>query len=181
MSERPTTDPKLVVIDLFDDGWRALDARLDGLTDDEYLWEPVREMWTVRPARNGAGGVADGAGEHMESDSGSVTTIAWRLWHLANDCFDNYSARVQGRVGPSETDAGWHLDAATGHSELAAATARFRTLVAARTPEEWWEPLGSNWGPFRHHSLFDLVQHASHELLHHGAEIALLRDLHAAQ
>ena len=30
MSERPTTDPKLVVIDLFDDGWRALDARLDG-------------------------------------------------------------------------------------------------------------------------------------------------------
>ena len=180
MSVRPTTDPKLVVLDLFDDGWRTLDTRLGGLTDDEYLWEPVSEVWTVRPTSDGSLGIADGA-DHLGVDTGPVTTIAWRMWHLAADCFDNYSARIAGRVGPSETSPAWSLDAATAHHELAAAADRFRELVAARTTGEWWEMLGDNWGPFRHHSLFDLVQHASHELVHHGAEIALLRDLYAAQ
>ena len=27
--------------------------RLQGLTDDEYFWEPVEGCWTVRPGKNG--------------------------------------------------------------------------------------------------------------------------------
>ena len=41
--------------------------------------------------------------------------------------------------------------------------------------------LGPRWGPFAEHSLVDLVLHALHEVTHHAAEIALLRDLYAAQ
>jgi len=30
--------------------WReALRPRFDGLTDDEYFWEPVPGMWSIRP------------------------------------------------------------------------------------------------------------------------------------
>ena len=28
--------------------------RLEGLTDDEYFWEPVPNCWTVRTAEDGA-------------------------------------------------------------------------------------------------------------------------------
>lgn len=35
--------------DQLDWHWRnALPPRLDGLTDDEYFWEPVEGCWTVR-------------------------------------------------------------------------------------------------------------------------------------
>jgi len=30
-----------------------LRPRWTGLTDEEYLWEPVREMWSVRPSGTG--------------------------------------------------------------------------------------------------------------------------------
>ncbi len=33
--------------------WRTqLRPRLDGLTDDEYLWEPVSDCWSVRRRRD---------------------------------------------------------------------------------------------------------------------------------
>lgn len=184
MSNRPTTDPKTVVLDLLDTGWSSLDARLAGLTDDEYRWEPAATVWTVRPV-GGIGGVADAAGEHMEADTGPgttpITTIAWRMWHLAVDCFDMFSGRILGTTGASVSGGDWFVDAERAHAELSAAFANFRNGVAGRSSDAWWDELGPDWGPFAHHSLLDLVQHTSHELIHHGAEIALLRDLYAAR
>ncbi|MBB2922297.1 DinB family protein [Cellulomonas cellasea] len=62
------------------------------LTDDEYLWEPVAGCWSVRRRADGPGPGATvlvGAGE-WGRDGGRphpypppVTTIAWRLEHLA--------------------------------------------------------------------------------------------------
>jgi hypothetical protein len=40
--------------------------------------------------------------------------------------------------------------------------------------------LGPAWGPFAESTHADLVVHAHDELAHHGAEIALLRDLYRA-
>lgn len=184
MTNRPTTDPKIVVLDLLDTGWEALDRRLAGMTDDEALWEPAATVWTVRPS-GGIGGVVDAAGMHMEADTGPgttpITTIAWRMWHLAVDCFDTFAVRVFGTTGASVSGGDWFVDAARGHAELSAAFANFRDGVAARPSESWWDELGPEWGPFAPYSLLDLVQHTSHELVHHGAEIALLRDLYAAR
>lgn len=61
---------------------------LDGLTDGEYLWEPVPDMWSLRPrgeartpqAAGGGDWVADFA--YPEPDPAPVTTIAWRLAHV---------------------------------------------------------------------------------------------------
>ena len=36
------------VLSLFDEAWPRLLSRLEGLTRDEYLWEPVASCWTVR-------------------------------------------------------------------------------------------------------------------------------------
>ena len=42
--------------DQLDWHWRnALRPRLEGLTDDEYFWEPVRDCWTLH--RDGAAGI----------------------------------------------------------------------------------------------------------------------------
>jgi hypothetical protein len=42
-----------LILSGYDDAWSRLDARLGGLTQDEYLWEPVGEMWSVRPTPDG--------------------------------------------------------------------------------------------------------------------------------
>ena len=41
------------------------------------------------------------------------------------------------------------------------------------------EPCGPAEGPFAEYSRAELVLHINRELIHHGAEIALLRDLYA--
>ena len=53
----------------------------------------------------------------------------------------------------------------------------YRSLVDSR---DWWNQLGDIWGPWSSHSVADMAMHASNELVHHAAEIALLRDLHRA-
>ena len=61
-----------------------LEARrvLDGLTEDEYLWEPVSPCWSVR--RRGTSVRGWGSGEFVCEDSWPppdplpTTTIAWR-------------------------------------------------------------------------------------------------------
>jgi hypothetical protein len=40
---------------------------------------------------------------------------------------------------------------------------------------------GRSFGPYADDSTFALALHAQQEVAHHGAEIALLRDLYAAQ
>src|SRR5436309_12864986 len=70
--------------------WREqLRPRLNGLTDEEYRWEPVPGMWSVRPRGTGTAPVAAGAGEFimdyvmLEPERPPVTTIAGRLGRIA--------------------------------------------------------------------------------------------------
>ena len=52
-----------------------LRPRLDGLTDDEYFWQPVPDCWTVHPN----GGIDF---TYPEPEPAPFTTIAWRLAHV---------------------------------------------------------------------------------------------------
>ncbi len=45
---------------------------------------------------------------------------------------------------------------------------------------DWWSELGEDWEHWSRHSAADMAMHASNELVHHAAEIALLRDLYRA-
>lgn len=172
MPERPTTDPRLVVLDAHDGIWSQLHARLGGLSDDEYRWAPV-DGWSVEQASDGRVEVT-GAGH---TDPGPFTTIAWRLWHLAVDCLDGYSERLFATTGASVSGTAWHWGADEAVADLERAWANWRAGLAARDADEWWDVLGPHWGPFAEHNLYDLALHAHNELTHHAAEIALLRDL----
>src|SRR5215471_6508881 len=82
-----------------------LRPRLDGLTDDEYFWEPVAGCWSIRP-RAEAAGPAPG-GDYTadfafpEPDPPPVTTIAWRLAHIIVGVF---GARNAGHFGGPPVD-----------------------------------------------------------------------------
>jgi hypothetical protein len=160
---------------------------LEGLTDDEYLWEPVPGCWSIRRRDQAETPMAAGGGAYVadfaypEPDPAPVTTIAWRIWHLASDCFADYLDRSPaGR--PLEIEATqWHGDAATALRDLRTAAAAFRDNAVAMGEDGIWQPLGPAWGPYADDSWAALVVHAFDELAHHGAEIALLRDLYRAQ
>ena len=76
------------VVEQIDWHWtHALRPRLDGLTDEEYLWEPV-PGWSVRPRGQGTAAIEAGTGDTViefqfpEPDPAPFTTIAWRLGHV---------------------------------------------------------------------------------------------------
>jgi hypothetical protein len=57
---------------------RQLRPRLDGLTDDEYFFEPVPGCWTLR--RDGPRMIPDFAYPPPQPEP--FTTIAWRMAHV---------------------------------------------------------------------------------------------------
>jgi len=168
-------------------------ARLHGLTDDEYLWEPVPGCWTVRPQPDG-GFRADWAVEL--GGAGPFTTIAWRMWHLIG-C---YGARrnatwlnvsVPGGSAPIPapqvtSDAGYAANAAPA---TAAAALRaldeahdyWRQCLNAVTDETSAEKLGPIGGQYADSNRAGFALHMLDEFIHHGAEVALLRDLYRAE
>lgn len=54
----------------------------------------------------------------------------------------------------------------------------FHGGIDALEPEELFGFHGPGWGQFTTSTLLDLILHAQREVVHHGAEISLPRDLH---
>lgn len=175
VAKRPTTDVSDVILHSMDGMVGQLTGRLAGLGRLEYLWEPVAGMWSIRPSSDGGPPVVEGAGIRA-IDPAPMTTIAWRLWHLSLDCFDDYTRRFAGDL--SDASAEWTFEPGEALATLDEKWAAFRSTLAAR---DWWKELGADWGPFSSHCVADIAMHASNELVHHAAEIALLRDLYANQ
>lgn len=152
--------------------WRnQLRPRFDGLTDDEYFWEPVPNCWTLH-----ADGTIDF--EFPPPTPAPVTTIAWRLAHVivgvlamrAHSHFD----------GPPADYQTWKYatDAATALRQLDTAYADWMSGVQQLTAEDLAKPIGPAEGPWADKPMLDLVLHINREVIHHGAEISLLRDLY---
>ena len=160
--------------DQLDWHWREqLRPRLNGLTDEEYRWEPVPGAWNVRPRGTGTAPVAVGAG-----DPPPVTTIAWRLGHIVVGVL---GMRVASHFGGPPFDYATHRypgDAATALAQLDAAYAGWIGGVRGLGPDDMARAVGPAEGPYADHPMAELVLHINREMLHHGAEIALLRDLY---
>ncbi len=60
-----------------------LAPRLEGLTDEEYVWEPAPDCWTIHA--NGDGTFRGDWG-YIFDEIPPFTTIAWRMSHLI-DCY----------------------------------------------------------------------------------------------
>ncbi|WP_037604273.1 DinB family protein [Streptacidiphilus rugosus] len=165
--------------------WRnSLRPRLDGLADEEYFWEPVRGCWSIHPRGTSAAPMSAGSGEWTMDYASSVpvpapvTTIAWRLAHITVSCL---GYRVGWYFGGQDVD--------------------FETFPYAGTADEALEQLDETYerwnagvrelsdadlenppvvGPERF-PMENRILHVNRELIHHGAEIALLRDLYRRQ
>lgn len=172
-AERPTTNVSDVILDSMDRMFGQLEQRLEGMSADEYLWEPAPGAWSVRPTEQGP--LIDGAGVR-EIEPAPVTTIAWRMWHIAMDCFDDYTRRFNG--DHSDAPAIWTLDPTEALSTMQEKWSAYRAEISGR---DFWEELGPNWEHWAPSSVADMAMHASNEMVHHGAEVGLLRDLYLAR
>jgi hypothetical protein len=164
---------------------RQLRPRLEGLTDEEYRWEPVHGCWNVRPRGTSTTSVQAGTGaftidfEHSPPQPAPVTTIAWRIGHLVVGVL---GMRNHSHFGGPALDYESFEYAGTADGALAQLDEhydRWITAISALTAEQLWTPVGPAEGPFAALPMLDLVLHIHREVLHHGAELALLRDLYA--
>jgi hypothetical protein len=164
--------------DSLDQTWAQLSERLVGLTETEAMWEPTSGCWTIH-AREDGSAVADWA--DPDPVPAPVTTIAWRLWHIAVDCLDSYSTRVFDRSGTGLEGTAWVADVATGLVLLDRAWQVFVAGLADVGPDGLFRLLGEGWGQFADSTILALALHAQREVVHHGAEIGLLRDLYVTE
>jgi len=153
--------------------------RLEGLTDDEYFWEPVVGSWSVRPDNGGwrMDDAADGR-DHL-------TTIGWRLSHIA---VSNLGSRAMCFFGDDPSDDADMFDprylppvpgsAADAVQLLEAIYGRWRDGIASLGDDGLAAPIGAKGGPFANDPMAALVLHVSRETMHHGGEIGVLRDLY---
>lgn len=151
--------------------------KLDGLADDEYLWEPVPGAWNVHPQPDGTATV-DFA--FPEPDPPPVTTIAWRLGHLIVGVFGMRNASHFGGPPVDYQTAEWSPTAAGALRQLDDAYARWIAGVAGLDAERLAAPVGPAEGSWAEHPYAELVLHIHREAIHHGAEVLLLRDLYRA-
>ena len=165
-----------MLLDGFDAVWARVRGRLDGLTQEEYLWEPVPGCWSVRCGEDGEWQVER---PEPEPEPPPVTTIAWRLWHIGSECLAGYTANGLGPWPLEVTGRQWYAGAADALAALDRAWAAFRDGIGRLGEDGMWRPLGPDWGPYGSEPWAALVLHAVDEVSHHGAEVGLLRDLHA--
>ena len=172
------------LVDQLDWHWQhSLRPRLDGLTDDEYLWEPV-PGWNVRARGAEVAPMGAGSGEltidfaFPEPVPAPFTTIAWRLAHVVVGVLAARNAAHFG--GPPADYMSWEY-AGTADAALAQLDEQYaRWIRGVRDLGEGdlERPCGPAEGPFADYPMVALVLHINREVIHHGAEICLLRDLY---
>lgn len=163
---------------LFDQVWARLQRRLEGLTDEEYLWEPVPFCWSVRLTDSG---VWEPERLQPSSEPAPFTTIAWRTWHIGSECLAGFSELLFGE-SPLEIEAEqWYPTAREALGALELAWSGFAAGYHSLDDELMAEKLGPGWGQWSENNRADAILHVADEVIHHGAEVALLRDLYAAK
>ena len=164
--------------------------RLEGLTDEEYFWEPVEGCWSLRRGADGRWRL-DGVWPEASPppSPAPVTTIAWRLVHVGATCLANRASAFFGDGGvpagadmfdPRHVPADLPGDAEAALAFLERSYRRWHVGIAGLDEEGLRRPLGPRGGPYAEDPMAELVAHISREVMHHGAEIALLRDLYRA-
>ena len=161
------------LLDLADFGYQRLRTRLDGLTDEEYLWEPAPDCWSVRPAGDGTFRADNAA---LPPEPAPLTTIAWRLSHVIDLLAADRNATWLG-LAPTGTPG-----TTPGRAEVAIALLEqaYTSFRGHLERAELAGKIGPVGGPYADSSRAAFVLHQLDELIHHGAEIGTMRDLYRA-
>ena len=161
-----------------------LRPRIEGLTHDEYFWEPVPGMWSVR--RNDAGNwVQDWAWRKPEPEP--MTTIAWRMMHIAATGFANRATAFFGEDpfpdadmnDPRRYPSSVPGTAAEAVAYLEQTYGAWHSGISSLTETDMARELGPKGGQYADDTMAGLIVHINREVMHHGGEIGLLRDLYA--
>ncbi|KOG25972.1 DinB family protein [Streptomyces wedmorensis] len=171
------------------DSGNGTEVQVGPMTDAEYLWEPGPGCWSVRRHADGPGPGATvlvGAGEFGRDttppphpEPAPFTTIAWRLSHLA-ELLALRADHTNGSHSLTRDDYRVSGDVATAVKAFSAAADAWRDALLS-ADDEALDTVGHCTYPHGSdpEELFlDVVWWVNQEILHHGAEIALLRDLY---
>ncbi len=182
------TDRLGLLVDQLDSSCEFARDRIAGLTDDEYLWEMAPGMWSVRRRGEAATSRTIGGGDWVlevevpEPDPPPLTTIAWRLGHLQSGMAGRYEWTFGGRSQPPD-QVEIYGAAAEAVEQFWALMQRWRDAVNGLTDEQM-DMIGFGqypWGLDPELPFIGIVWWTNRELIHHTAEIALLRDLYRAR
>jgi len=199
----PGDDRLRLLLGGLDAAWEMLDARLTGrapfqgdaavdtdtdLTDDEYFWEPASGCWSIRRRGDAESSMPWGSGEWVMDyerpapQPPPITTIAWRLCHLAQWQLMRYDWTFGSRSLQVE-DISWPGTARDAVAFLRDSHKKWRTALAETTPDDL-DTVGRSQMPNGLDPSVrfdDLVAWTNVEFAHHAAEVALLRDLYRAR
>jgi hypothetical protein len=162
------------------------------MTDDEYLWEPAPNCWSIRLRSIGPGPGATvlvGAGDWGIDNARPsapwpppITTIGWRLGHLS----EMLTLRADHTIGShslTRNDYRFSGDAAGALAAFDSGADAWRAALVS-ADDAALDMVGRSTypnGSDPEDPFIETVWWVNQELLHHGAEIALLRDLYRAQ
>jgi uncharacterized damage-inducible protein DinB len=156
-----------------EEAYRPFRDRLDGLSEEEFWWEPVAGSWTLHRRSDGRW---YGDYEEPDPEPAPFTTIAWRLNHIAA-CKVMYHEYA---FGAREITWDTIEVPATVESAIAMLERGHAFLVEdlARLDDdrELERPRLTNWGeewPTRD-IFWTMIWHDAH----HGGEIGAVRDLY---
>ncbi|GAA0448049.1 hypothetical protein Ade02nite_60650 [Paractinoplanes deccanensis] len=160
--------------------WQQVRRRLDGLTDEEYFWEPVKGAWNVRPRGTSTAPVQAGAGDFTidygfpEPVPAPFTTIAWRLGHVIVGVL---AARNAAHFGAPEASYQSWVYASGAAGALEQLQEQLAVWLAGVDKLDLERKAGPA-EPYPDAPMADLVLHINRELIHHMSEVCLLRDLY---
>ena len=169
-----------VLRDAFAASCKSLDRILDGVSDDEFFWEPVAGCWTVHRRSESRGVSADGSGEWVidwdpaQPKPAPFTTIAWRAVHTAGTNY-LYWEHAFGSASPM-FDLELPGNAADATRFLSDSQRQVTQTLASLSESDLDTMVRHTSGGQRpvHRILAGLIN----EQVHHGAEMSLLRDLY---
>jgi hypothetical protein len=163
------------LLDLSDFAWQRLRNRVEGLTDEEYLWEPFDGCWSIRQTETGY--IADGT--PIPPEPAPFTTLAWRITHIVDILQEDRTATWFGHQPAAEDGQPPVPSSATDAlAALDHAYAVWRRRLAALSPEDLARPMGEVAGPYAEHAGSSFALHILDELIHHGAEVGTVRDFY---
>jgi hypothetical protein len=178
-----------LLLDQLDHAHRSAQQRFAGLTDEEYLWEPVPGCWSVR--RRGESPAPDAFGpgawlldfDRRPPQPPPFTTIAWRLGHITSGLAGRWEWTFGGRAADPAALVDFPPTADAALQAYEDWIGRWEAGVRSLTDDQL-DQVGFGqypWGLDPTVPFISIVWWVNQELIHHQAEIALLRDLWRAE
>lgn len=154
-----------------DDAWRQVQGNIKGLTEAEFKWQPVENVWHLEE-RDGRWTIPY---SWVAPDPAPFTTIAWRVAHLAT----SKTLAVEHAFGERKkklADLDLPADAAGMADYLAESHSAFVKAVAVLTEADLAQLRYTSWGEQRSTAwiIGEIILHD----VEHGGQIAALRELY---